>query len=371
MQTTLQNGRPLAALMAAVSLVACGGNDIDTAVCEPVGDATPVCGFHQPEDFALLPDGKTLVVAELGSMFTYAPGYLSLFDTETEQAKRFPVFNTEPAEKWVDVDCPGPPGEVFSPHGIHYSQRADGAGQLLVINHGERESVEFFEVVSEQSEYDIQWRGCVSLPENDFANSVVATPDGGFIYSHMFSKDALRLGTTSLPALKAVVGIPSGHAVEWKGLNVADGRQFEKVPGTEAGFPNGMELSEDGRYLFMNTSVEGYVYKIDRVAGKRVASSEKIPHLDNIRWDQSGRLLAASMSTGLFESVRCLEIAPNNCGGTYSIVRLDPETLSHEVIYSHEGGQPMGAATVGFQVGEHLYIGSYSGNRLVRVPYQP
>ncbi|MDD9893891.1 MAG: hypothetical protein OXT49_10370 [Gammaproteobacteria bacterium] len=365
----LRYGLALAASV--LALIGCGKNDIDSAVCEAVGDAKPVCGFHQPEDFALLPDGKTLVVAELGSMFTYARGYLALFNTETEQLKRFELFDQPASEVWVDIDCPGPPGDVFSPHGIHYSQRADGDGQLLVINHGERESVEFFEVVSQQGEYDIEWRGCVSLPENDFANSVVATPEGGFIYSHMFNRDALRFGTTSWPSLKAVLGIPSGHAVEWKGLSVADGRQFETVPGTEAGFPNGVELSADGRYLFMNTSVDGYVHKVDRVAGERVASSEKIPHLDNIRWDQSGRLLAASMPTGLFESVRCLEIAPNNCGGTYNIVRLDPETLAHEVIYSHEGGQPMGAATVGFQVDKHLYIGSYSGNRLVKTPYKP
>lgn len=360
----------LPVVLVALLLSGCGKNDIDPTVCEAVGDAKPICGFHQPEDFALLPDGKTLVVGELGSMFTYARGYLSLFDTQSGQAKRFQLFDQPASEVWVDIDCPGPPGEVFSPHGIHYSQRDDGAGQLLVINHGERESVEFFEVLSKQGEYDIQWRGCVALPENDFANSVVATPEGGFIYSHMFSKDALRLGTTSWPALKAVAGIPSGHAVEWKGLAVADGRQFEKVPGSEGGFPNGVELSEDGRYLFLNTSVDGLVHKIDRLAGERVASSAKIPHLDNIRWDQSGRLLVASMTTGLFESVRCLEIAPNNCGGRYNIVRLDPETLQQEVVYSHQGGQPMGAATVGFQVGDYLYIGSYAGDRLVKVPYQ-
>lgn len=356
------------AAMAAL-LLGCGGNDIDSAVCDPVGNAVPLCGIERPEDLALLPDGKTLLVSLYGSMFDFGPGHLGLFNTDTEQLKTFPVFNSATAAPWTDVDCPGPPGEVFSPHGIHYSIRADGAGQLLVVNHGERESIEFFEVSQTTKSYDLTWRGCVVLPGQHFANTVTATPEGGFIFSHMFPKDAFRIGTTSLPALKAVLGIPSGYAMEWKGPAAGDGKQFEVIGGSESGFPNGLQLSKDGRYLFLNTSVDGYVHKIDRHKGERVASSDKLPHLDNMQWDQNGKLLVASMTTGLFESVRCLEIGPANCGGAFNIVRLDPETLHSEIVFEHKGGQPLGAATVAAHVGEYLYIGSYAGNRLVKVPY--
>ena len=43
-----------------------------------------------------------------------------------------------------DVPCPGPPPPAFSPHGIHLSERSDGRLQLLAVQHGGRESVEFF-----------------------------------------------------------------------------------------------------------------------------------------------------------------------------------------------------------------------------------
>lgn len=357
--------------MATLVLAACGGHDIDQSTCEPVGDATPICGIDKPEDLALLPDGKTLAVSLYGSMFSYEPGSLALFNTEAEQLSVSPVFDSAEAEPWVNVNCPGVPGPEFSPHGIHYSTRADGAGQLLVVNHGERESIEFFEVAPKGQSYKLTWRGCVQLPENHFANSVAATPEGGFVYSHMFNKDAKRIGKMAVPALKAVLGTPSGAIYEWKGALVGDGAEFAQVPETESGFPNGVEVSADGRYVFFNTSVDGYVHKVDRETGKRVASSSKLPHLDNIRWDQSGQLMAVSMTSNLLESIRCLEVgATINCGGQYQVVRLNPTDLSSEVVYHHDGGQPLGAATVAQQVGDHLYIGSYSGNRLVRVPYR-
>lgn len=356
--------------MALLLLSACGKNDIDPTVCDMVGEARPICGINKPEDLVVLPDGKTLAVSLYGSMFDFRPGGLGLFNTATEQFQMLPVFDRAEADRWADVDCPGPPGGAFSPHGIHYSTRPSGAGQLLVINHGGRESIEFFEVAPTADSYDLTWRGCVVLPDQHFANAVAATPEGGFVFSHMFAKDTFRLGTTSWPAFKAVLGVPSGYAMEWKGADMGDGRQFEVIAGSESGFPNGLLLSKDGRYLFLNTSIDGYVLKIDRYKGERVASSEKLPHLDNMRWDGNGYLLVASMPTGLIESVRCLEVSgETNCGGTFNIVRVDPRDMSSEVVFAHPGGQPMGAATVAVRLGSNLYIGSYAGNRLVTLPY--
>lgn len=359
-----------AGFMGLLFLSACGKNDIDPTVCDAVGEAKPICGINKPEDLAVLPDGKTLAVSLYGSMFDFSPGGLGLFNTATETLETLPSFKQAEADVWADVDCPGPPGEAFSPHGIDYSTRADGAGQLLVINHGERESIEFFEVAPSAGSYALTWRGCVVLPGQHFANAVVATPEGGFIFSHMFAKDAFRIGTTSWPAFKAVLGMPSGYAMEWKGSDVGGGKQFDVIGGSESGFPNGLQLSKDGRYLFLNTSVDGYVLKIDRHKGERLARSEKLPHLDNMRWDDNGYLLVASMPTGLLESVRCLEISgESNCGGAFNIVRVNPNDMSSEVVFAHPGGQPMGAGTVAVQLGSRLYMGSYAGNRIVTLPY--
>ena len=50
-------------------------------------------------------------------------------------------------------DCPGPPDELgFSPHGLNAVRVKDGGTELYVVNHGGRESIEFFRVCA-------GWRG--------------------------------------------------------------------------------------------------------------------------------------------------------------------------------------------------------------------
>ena len=67
----------------------------------------------------------------------------------------FPVGEFEDVRDWGEPDCAPPAIEQFAPHGIDLEVRPDGALQLLVINHGGRESVEFLRV--EESEEKV-WR---------------------------------------------------------------------------------------------------------------------------------------------------------------------------------------------------------------------
>jgi len=39
-------------------------------------------------------------------------------------------------------------------------------------------------------------------------------------------------------------------------------------------------------------------------------------------------------------------------------------------VFEHEGA-PMGAATVAQPLGEFLYLGSFTGDRILKVPYRP
>lgn len=36
--------------------------------CDPVGGSHPLCGFQNPDDLALLPDGSSVLVSEYGAM---------------------------------------------------------------------------------------------------------------------------------------------------------------------------------------------------------------------------------------------------------------------------------------------------------------
>ena len=127
--------------------VGCGGTPAVTT-CETSGAIEPVCTFQNPEDLALLPDGRTLLVSQFGAMDGSAPGSLAVFDTLRREVRV--VFegggNETPSEGWGDPACPGAPSAALAPHGIDLGRRPDGRLELLVVNHGGREAIEFFEV---------------------------------------------------------------------------------------------------------------------------------------------------------------------------------------------------------------------------------
>ncbi len=352
-----------------MGLSGCGEDQrIDPDICDAVGELRPACGFSNPEDLALLPDGHTLLVSEYGVYFSGNPGSLALFDTRTGAIDRLPVLDEATTPLWADHHCPGPPGTSLSPHGIHLSERSSGELQLLVVNHGGAERIEFVEIVPESSGYSARWRGCLVPPDNAFVNSVAATPEGGAVFSHMYPKDSPRIGTTALAVLKSFVGLPSGHVWEWPG----PGQDYRVVEGSADGFPNGILVDPAGAYLYMAASTGGHVVKIDRQSGERVGSAA-VAHPDNLRWDAEGNILVVGMPVGPLTAIRCQEDSMENinCGGAFEIHRLNPATMQAERVFFHPGGQPMGAATVAQQVGDKLYIGSFAGNRLLQVPYSP
>ena len=49
--------------------------------CAPADPLLPVCGFQQPEDIELLPDGKTLLISQMGEQDGSLAGSFALYDT--------------------------------------------------------------------------------------------------------------------------------------------------------------------------------------------------------------------------------------------------------------------------------------------------
>jgi sugar lactone lactonase YvrE len=247
----------------------------------------------------------------------------------------------------------------MSPHGIQLSRRADGRLQLLVVNHGGRESVEFFEVSDAGPGWTLAWRGCAVAPDGSWLNDVVALPEGGFLVTHMLPK---RSGVMQIVEyLKAgALGIRTGHVLEWQ-----PDRGMSALPGTETVFPNGIALSADGATIFLNSSIGGKVLLIDRASGRLLGSAE-VAGPDNSSWAQDGRLIVASFVGPLWETFSCDGIERGACPIAFEIVALDPETLATETLYRGEGA-PMGAGTVGLLVGTDLFVGSFAGDRILRV----
>ncbi len=342
-----------------LALAACGGGG-PVWDCEPVGAARPLCGYQNPEDLAILPDGHTVVVSEYGAMEGGVPGRLSLLDLRTEiRTLAYEGGGAgAPTAGWGDPRCPGPPPASFSPHGIDLARRPDGAQQLLVVQHGGRESVEIFEALPGDGRWHLEWRGCAIAPPDSWLNEVVALPGGGFLATNMMSRSqgmaALTEGIAgSMPA--------TGWVYEW-GPRVG----FRRLEGSEAALPNGIALSPDGESIYLNVSGGGEVWRMTR--GGEIVQRVAVPATDNSTWAADGRLLVASLrggESGEFET--CGELEPGTpCALPFEIVAIDWTDGSTEVLY-RGGPPPMGAGTVGLQVGDDLLIGSFAGDRILRV----
>lgn len=345
-------------LLALLSLGACVDDEIHISDCKPVGDIHPVCGMQSPEDIAALPDGRHLLLANFGGMHD-GSGSLSLFDTRTEQLT--PLFPTAKGvvasddANWGDADCGPPPQELFSPHGTHLKQLADGRWRYLVVNHGGPEVVEMFEVLGQGAATRLAWRGCLNAAPETFMNDVVGLANGDVIYTRMFHNAGM------LEQALSFAGVDTGDLWRWNqdtGLRV--------LPGTEANQPNGLEISHDDRYVFANMYFTQELWKVDAQTGE-VAATAAVPNADNSAWGSDGRLWVMTHRDSAANMLSCFRQQEVPCGAGFEIIAVDPDTLATESVFSHRGA-PMGAATVAVPQGGRVYMGSFVGDRLISVP---
>jgi sugar lactone lactonase YvrE len=370
--------------VAAALAAACGCTpDVEPITeCLAAGSARPVCGLTRPEDVDLVPGGRFVVISQMGKFAggSVSAGTLAVLDLSTDAtAVVYPLAGAAgapgadaaeagnddaPAAPWGDPACTKPP-EVFSPHGLHLSVRADGRLQLWVVNHGSREAVEAFEVLPGVAAQDgvegaptVAWRGCVEA-SGHVLNDVAALPDGGFVASHMYPP-----GHDTWYGLIGMLGFRTGHAVEWR---PASG--LRKLPGTEARMPNGIAASADGEQIFLNAYLGNETLKIERATGTLLGRAQ-IRHPDNASWSPDGMLLVASHEASVPAVMACNDVEKGACGARYAIVALDPATMRTTKVYENEG-PPMGMGTSVVRAGDELVIGSFAGDRVVRITVPP
>jgi sugar lactone lactonase YvrE len=220
-----------------------------------------------------------------------------------------------------------------------------------------------FEVLPADDEsWQLAWRGCAVAPEGGGLNDVVALPEGGFLVTRFGPSSPVSF---ALAALKATLfGSETGWVYAW---TRAGG--FAEVAGTRASGPNGVELSADGAKIFLNATLASEVRRIDRASGAIEArAAVRMP--DNLTWAPDGRLRVASLRGGMRELLSCNGIESGSCAMPFAIVALDPDTMETQTVYEGGPGTPGGAGTVGLEVDGELLVGTFAGDRIVRVAAQ-
>ena len=316
--------------------------------CGPVNGVQFVCGLQAPEDLVVLPGSQWVVAGAYG-------GSGGLYVIRASDRTPFMAYPTAAARERLDTQiygaCPGPPDAAtkakFQTHGLYLLAGANSVHRLFVVLHGGRESVEVYEVDARQGTPALTWIGCAVAPEPIGLNSVRGLPDGGFIATNFLAR-----GGFGGPAMKAMMsGETNGELWEW---HTATG--WQKLAGSEAAGANGLEMSEDGRTLYVAAWGSQSFFRVSR--GATPASRDEVTlgfRVDNIRWARDGSILAAGQGG-----------APG--AQATIIVKIDPRTLDRREILRHPDTPAYGAGTVAVEVGNELWVGSFRGDRLAIFP---
>ncbi|MBZ5672656.1 MAG: SMP-30/gluconolactonase/LRE family protein [Acidobacteriia bacterium] len=330
--------------------------------CGVHGDIDIICGTRSPEDLELTPDGKSLIVSQMvnGPAGTGVAG-LMLFDLAKKTFTKM-TPTSDPRKDWGDPACPGPIGDALRPHGISLLKRSNGAIQVFVVNHGGRESIEMFELKQSGGTSDLIWHGCVVSKEA--FNDVAAEPDGGFIATHptALQPPAPPGGQVKgPPTFDLFSGQASGYVSHW-----IPGKGEVELPGTRAGYPNGVLVSADGRTMYFNAWTAKEVHKYDLKAGRETGKVKLDFMPDNISWTSKKTMLAAGVKGA---RGNCPASSSIPCIQAFGIAEIDPGKMASKTVFDSEGkGALIGGVSEALQVGNSIYIGAFQGDRIVKIP---
>jgi hypothetical protein len=298
-----------------------------------------VCGQQGPEDLVSI--GAAWVAASAMA----APGGVRV--VRTRDRAPFTVYPAANARDRHDrqtyPDCPGPPNpQNFTTHGLYAEPGAGPTYKLFVVAHGARESIEIFELDTRGDTPVATWIGCAVAPDPVGLNSVRGLPDGGFIVSNFLPR-----GSSPEATQRMREGERNGELWEW---HTASG--WQKVPGSEAAGANGLELSPDGRTLYVAAWGTQSFFRLSR--GTSPPKRDEVPlgfRVDNIHWARDGSLFAVGQAQQGWKAVK-----------------IDPNTLAIRDVLVEADTPEFNAGTALAEVGDTLWVGSFRGNRIVIVP---
>ena len=334
--------------------------------CESDETFTVYCNYQNPEDLAVLPDGRHILVSEFGAIVPLSPtnvqGNLSLLDTTDGRKKNLEIEMSD--NVWGDPECQRD-SMMLSPHGIDINERLDGSYQLAIVNHMPTETIELFELRAINDAWSLTWRGCVNAPVHGYFNDVALSSNGSFYVSQMYDKNISLFMLAVLDNTKE----DTGYVYHWRRQN-----GFERLVNTDGAFPNGVELSDDENNLFINYAFGNKTSKYNLMSNSIEASFSMNGIPDNITVDGDYIWVGAQDHSGLDSLIYCGVFAKdvfedpmiNQCPLPFAAYQLRQSDLSLVNSYKYSN-TVMGTATVALSLNGQLYIGTYHGDRIASV----
>jgi arylesterase/paraoxonase len=300
------------------------------------GRCTPVAGLLGPEDLTIHPRTGIayIAAADCRSVFGGGPGRGAIYAYDLKAASPR-LLNLTPG---ADED--------FRPHGLSLWVGDDGLDVLYVINHaGDRHTIEVYDFVSTK----LVHRETLSDPLLMTPNDLVAV-----------GRDRLYVTNDHANAAGLARTLEDYPRRSISTVVYYEGERFT-VAASGIRYPNGINVSPDGRTLYVASTTGGdvFLFRIDPDSGRLEArgSIEIGSGVDNVEVDEAGDLWIGAhpkLLTFVQHAGDASRLAPSH------IVRVgapDSDALLVEEVFLSVGDDLSGSS-VGAVWGNRLLIGA-------------
>ncbi len=330
--------------------------------CNPSGKLDFVCGPLNSEDLVQVPGTEWIVASGMDGGAAGTHGGLHLINSRDKSWKTlFPGSSPQlRLDKATYGNCPGEPDlSKFSAHGLNLRPGGGGTDTLYVVNHGGRESIEIFALDAKGAAPTVTWVGCAVMPAHTWPNSVAPLPDGGMVVTDMFDPGDPKASD------KLAASENTGAVYEWHAH-----QGYALIPGSQMSGNNGIEVSRDGKWIYVAAWGNKAVVRLSR-DGSASAKPETLPTgflSDNLRWAPDGKLMVAGQDTGAKQVFECFQSHSTRCTQPWRVDSWDTAAMKLEPLLSEAGNPEFGDATVGLQIGDDMFVGTFRGDRIAYFP---
>lgn len=307
-------------------------------------------GPSNPEDLARVLGTDWIVTSGHSAFMPDPQGHIYLINVRTrawEDLLPSRLVIAPDRDRYGDVAPP----EIgtFDAHGLSLRHGPDGVHTLYVVNHGGRESVEIFELDCRAAFPTLTWVGAVIMPSWCSANDVAPHPDGGFFVTNLCTNIAENVAVLAS-------GEPSGSVLHWAGKD----QPLAVVPGSELSGPNGVEVSADGEWCFINSWPVRKVVKLSLkkpVQEKYELDCEFMP--DNLTWTDDRRFLVTTgQDSTAYDVFTEYSKGATKMGIGFKVIRIDPETMTSTTLASHYNPDEFGLASAALIIDNDVWVGT-------------
>jgi hypothetical protein len=343
----------------AAPLEACGQRL--TAPDALAGRIKLICGLDLHEDFDMTPDGRHIVVGDLGMQMTPhglqrlpGPRDLSVIDTASDGVSRLAQVD-DGAPGWGDPACrkPDPSGPYFV-IGVTVTARAPGVTQLTFNSHSDHDRIELYQLIETAGRLTAAWRGCVDAPKDGVVDAVTPLPGGGLIGSIIYGAASGGLEQSIAASDR---GENTGWLIEWEPKT-----GLRRLPNSEARLNNGVVVSDDGAQLYMAATGTRQL-KVYSLHDEKFVNAIDLPFApDNVKKGPDGSVIVSGTSGGKV----CLGKTEAECANGAWALAWTPRTDRRDVVFQAGDGLLSGT-TAALMIGDALYVTSFSDSFVVKV----